>query len=61
MTIRLTPEQSALYEEGGCGFSSWRIEETIIEDLDRQNIEETVIVPLDDGTVLFAVSKGVIL
>jgi hypothetical protein len=59
MTIRLTPEQSALYEEGG--FSSWRIEETIIEDLDRQNIEETVIVALDDGTVLFAVSKGLIL
>jgi len=56
MTIILTPEQSALYEEGG--WSSYRIEETIIEDLDRQNITEPVIVTLDDGQILFAVSKG---
>ena len=38
LTIILTPEQSALYEEGG--FSSWRIEETIIEDLGRDNVTE---------------------
>jgi len=56
MTIILTPEQSALYEEGG--WSSYRIEETILEDLDRQNITEPVIVTLDDGQILFAVSKG---
>jgi hypothetical protein len=58
MTIRLTPEQSALWEEGG--FSSWRVEETILEDLDRQHIVEPVVVTLDTGEVLFAVVKGVI-
>jgi hypothetical protein len=59
MTIILTPEQSACYEEGG--WSSYRIEETIIEDLDRQNITESVVVTLDTGEILFAVSKGVLL
>lgn len=58
MTITLTPEQSALYDEGG--YSSWRIEETIIEDLERQNMTEDVTVCLDDGQVLFIVTKGVI-
>jgi len=56
MTITLTPEQSALYEEGG--WSSFRIEETILEDLDRQHITEPVVVTLDDGSILFAVAKG---
>ena len=56
MTIILTPEQSALYEEGG--WSSFRIEETILEDLDRQHITEPVVVTLDDGSILFAVAKG---
>jgi len=58
MTIILTPEQSALYDEGG--WSSWRVEETLIEDLDRQGITEPVVVTLDTGEILFAVSKGVI-
>ena len=58
MTIRLTAEQSMLYEQGG--FSSWRVEETIIEDLERANITEDVVVTLDDGQVLFIVTKGVI-
>ena len=58
MTITLTPEQSALYEEGG--YASWRIEETIIEDLEHANITEDVTVCLDDGRVLFLVTKGVI-
>ena len=56
MTITLTPEQSALYEEGG--WSSFRLEETILEDLDRQHITEPVVVTLDDGSILFAVAKG---
>jgi len=56
MTITLTPEQSALYEEGG--WSSFRIEETILEDLDRQHITEPVVVTLDNGSILFAVAKG---
>ena len=59
MTIVLTPEQAETYDLGG--WSSYRLEETIIEDLDRENINETVIVTLDDGQILFAVSKGVIL
>ena len=56
MTITLTPEQSALYEEGG--WSSFCLEETILEDLDRQHITEPVVVTLDDGSILFAVAKG---
>jgi len=56
MTITLTPEQSALYEEGG--WSSFRLEETILEDLDRQHITEPVVVTLDNGSILFAVAKG---
>jgi hypothetical protein len=58
MTIILTPEQSTLYEEGG--FAAWRVEEDIIEDLDRHHITDTVVVTLDTGEILFAVSKGVI-
>ena len=58
MTIILTPEHSALYDEGG--WSSWRVEETLSEDLDRQGITEPVVVTLDTGEILFAVSKGVI-
>jgi len=58
MTITLTPAQSALYEEGG--YSSWRVEETIIEDLERDNITDDVTVCLDDGQVLFIVTKGTI-
>jgi hypothetical protein len=56
MTITLTPEQSALYEEGG--FSSWRIEEDIVELLDREGITEQVIVALDDGSIAFAITAG---
>lgn len=58
MKITFTPEQSQLYEEGG--WSSFRVEETIIEDLERQHITVPVLVTLDDGTILFAVSRGVI-
>ncbi len=58
MTITLTPEQSMLYEEGG--YASWRIEEDIVERLWRDNITGPVVVTLDDGSILFAVSQGVI-
>jgi hypothetical protein len=58
MTIYLTPEQSALYDEGG--WSSWRIEETVIEDMARLNITAPVIVRLDTGALVFAVVSGVI-
>jgi len=56
--ITLTSEQSARWEEGA--WSSWRIEEDILEDVIRHNITEPVIVHLDTGEVLFAISQGVI-
>jgi hypothetical protein len=56
MTIVLTPEQSALYEEGG--WDAFRIEETIVEDLIQRDITEPCIVTLDTGEILFAISAG---
>jgi hypothetical protein len=56
MTIILTPEQSALYEEGG--WTAFRIEETIVEDLIQQSITEPCLVTLDTGEILFAISAG---
>jgi hypothetical protein len=58
MTIRLTPEQSALYEDKENPWASYRIEEDIIELLDRLNITEQVVVTLDTGAIVFAVYKG---
>jgi hypothetical protein len=58
MTYILTPEPSMRYEEGG--FSSWRVEEDVVEDLERRNMTEPVVVTLDDGSILFAVLKRVI-
>ncbi len=52
MTLRLTPEQSLRWDEGG--FSAWRVEEDIIEWCDEHNIQEQVVVELDTGEVLFA-------
>jgi len=54
MTVILTPEQSAIYEEGG--FPAWRIEEDVVEDLIRRDITEPCIVTLDDGSIVFAIS-----
>ena len=56
MTIVLSPEQSALYEEGG--FAAWRVEEDVIEDLERRHITEPVVVTMDTGEILFSVIKG---
>ena len=61
MTITLTDEQSILYLEGG--WDAYRIEEDILDHLDRQHITEPVAVILCDGSaVAFYVTKpGVIL
>jgi hypothetical protein len=47
--LRSPPEQSQRWEEGG--WSGWRVEEDIIEALDRQGITVPVVVELDTGAV----------
>ena len=56
MTLQLSPAQSALWLEGA--WASYRIEEDVIEQLDRDNITDLVIVILDNGTVAFGVWNG---
>jgi len=56
VTIRLSVHDSAAWESGG--WLSLEIQESIIEDLDRQNITESVVVTLDTGEVLFAITQG---
>ena len=58
MTIRLSAEQSALYEDKENPWASYRIEEDIIERLDRDNITGPVVVELDTGAIVFAVYRG---
>jgi len=54
MTIRLSQEDSARWEQGG--WLSLEIQETILEDIDRQGITEVVAVTLSDGSIIFWVS-----
>jgi hypothetical protein len=51
MTIVLSPEDSARGEEGGR--LSLEIQETILEDIERQNIHEVVAVVLSTDAVAF--------
>ena len=51
MKIILTPEESARWEEGER--AGWRPEEDILERLDRQNINEPVVVVLGTGETAF--------
>jgi len=55
MTIILSPEASAQWQEGG--WLSLEIQEDILNDLDRENINEVVVVTLATGTVAFSVSQ----
>lgn len=56
MEYWMTPAQAALYDEGH--FTAWRIEEDILEDLERRGITEEVIVLLDTGAVAFALTPA---
>jgi hypothetical protein len=61
MTVILTPEQSTLWLAGN--WEAYEVEETILEDLDRQHVTEPVAVILaDHSAVAFYITKpGVIL
>jgi len=56
MTLILSPEQSALYEEGG--WPSQRLIETLCEDLERAEITAEVVVQAENGAILFALTGG---
>jgi hypothetical protein len=56
MQIFLSPEQSQQWDEGF--WEAYRIELDVIEDLDRQRIQEPVIVRLADGVLAFALRGG---
>jgi len=61
MTIILTEDQSILYLEGG--WDAYRIEEDVLDDLDRQHITEPVAVILADHSAVafYVTNPGVIL
>ena len=54
MTLTLSPEQSKQWDEGG--WLSLELQETILEDIERQGITEVVAVVLATGVVAFWVS-----
>ena len=56
MTRVLTPEESQAWEEGG--WLSLRLQDDIFEEVHRQDIREPVIVTLDTGEILFAITQG---
>jgi hypothetical protein len=60
MTIILTPQQSQQWDAGG--WLSLEIQETVLEDIERQGITEVVAVVLSTGVVAFWVSaqRGII-
>jgi hypothetical protein len=57
MEYQLTPEQSQLWEEGG--WSAYRIEEDILEAIERHHIHEAVVVMLNSGAVAFGITQVV--
>lgn len=56
MTYRLTQDQTDMYDEGG--WAAWRIEEDVLEDLDREGITQPVaVIQWDGAAVLFWVTE----
>lgn len=59
MVVILTDEQSTQYLEGS--WEAYRIEEDVLNDLEKQGVNEPVAVCLRDGTTAFYVTApGVI-
>ena len=58
VTLTLTEEQTALYDEGG--WQSRRIEETCLEVLERDGIHTPTVVRSTSGQPLFCIVEGVI-
>jgi hypothetical protein len=60
MVITLSPEDSARWETGG--WLSLEIQETVLEDIERQQITDVVAVQLQSGAIAFWVSaqRGII-
>jgi hypothetical protein len=56
MTLRLSPEQSQAWNEGG--WLSLELQETLLEDVDHQQIDEPVVVVLASGQVAFGITAG---
>lgn len=54
MTLHLTTEQSHRWLEGS--WSAFELEETILEDLERQRIHEPVVIMLASGGVAFGIT-----
>jgi len=56
MTFTLSPAQSAQYAEGG--WLAFEVEETVLEDLERQHITGTVVVCTIDQQFVFLVTPA---
>ncbi|HEY5865108.1 MAG TPA: hypothetical protein VI542_06080 [Candidatus Tectomicrobia bacterium] len=54
MTLTLSLEQSRQWDQGG--WLSLELQETMLEDIERQHITEPVAVLLHDGRAAFAIT-----
>ena len=56
MILTLTNEQSRAWDEGG--WLSLELQETVLEDVERAHIVESVAVLHPDGRVAFGITRG---